>query len=158
MINMWFFAWWSFIFLMHHTPIKPIGYVTKVLFWKKKNQLPSMASERSHHLIKLLMFFGVSIQQRLSLQRCHIVGEPNLRIVQKHFFLHPRGIRLDFCILIIGDLQWEICCDHSSTFIYECIFLILAVNKDTHKSLNEFDFQIHSTNSYRVSCPWASTI
>ena len=35
-----------------------------------KNQLPSMTSKRSHHLIKLLMLIDVSIQQRLSLQRC----------------------------------------------------------------------------------------
>ena len=32
----------------------------------EKNQLPSMASKRSHHLIKLLMIILVSIQQRIS--------------------------------------------------------------------------------------------
>ena len=37
----------------------------------KKNQQPSMTSTRSRHLIKLLMLIGVSIQQRLSLQRYH---------------------------------------------------------------------------------------
>ena len=37
----------------------------------KKNQLPSMASKRSHHLIKLLMLIGISIQQSISLQRYH---------------------------------------------------------------------------------------
>ena len=31
MISMWFFVWWSFIFLMHHTPIKSIGYMTDVI-------------------------------------------------------------------------------------------------------------------------------
>ena len=30
-----------------------------------------MTSKRSHHLIKLLMFIGISIQQRISLQRYH---------------------------------------------------------------------------------------
>ena len=30
-----------------------------------------------------------------------IVGEPKSRIVQKHIFLHPKGIRLEFCILIV---------------------------------------------------------
>ena len=34
-----------------------------------KNQLPSMTSKRSHHLITRLMLIGVPIQQRLSLQR-----------------------------------------------------------------------------------------
>ena len=29
------------------------------------------------------------------------------------------------------DLQWEICSDHSITFNFECIFFILAGNKDT---------------------------
>ena len=31
MISMRFFVWWSFIFLMHHMPIKIIGYVTDVI-------------------------------------------------------------------------------------------------------------------------------
>ena len=31
MVSMLFFVWWSFTFLMHHTPIKPIGYVTDVI-------------------------------------------------------------------------------------------------------------------------------
>ena len=31
MISMGFFVWWSFIFLMHHSPIKTIGYVTDVI-------------------------------------------------------------------------------------------------------------------------------
>ena len=57
---------------MHHTHIKTIGYVTNVKrFHAEKNQLASMTSKRSHHLIKLLMIIGDSIQQRLSLQRCH---------------------------------------------------------------------------------------
>ena len=38
-----------------------------------KNKLPSMTSKRSLHLIKLLMFISVSIQQKLSLQRCHML-------------------------------------------------------------------------------------
>ena len=31
MISMRFFVWWSFIFLMHHIPIKAIAYVTDVI-------------------------------------------------------------------------------------------------------------------------------
>ena len=38
------------------------------------------------------------------------------------------------------DLQWEKCCDHSSAFIFELVFLIFAGNKDNHKSLNGFNF------------------
>ena len=34
-ISMQLFAWWSFIFLMHHTPIKTTGYVTDVIVLKK---------------------------------------------------------------------------------------------------------------------------
>ena len=30
-ISMGFFVLWSFIFLMHHSPIKTIGYVTDVI-------------------------------------------------------------------------------------------------------------------------------
>ena len=36
-----------------------------------KNQLPPMTSKRRHHLITLLMLIGMSIQQRLSVQRWH---------------------------------------------------------------------------------------
>ena len=38
------------------------------------------------------------------------------------------------------DLQWEKCCDQSSAFIFELVFLILAGNKDNQKSLNGFNF------------------
>ena len=38
-----------------------------------ENQLQSMTAKRSHRLIKLLTFIGVSIQQKLSLQRCHML-------------------------------------------------------------------------------------
>ena len=37
---------------------------------------------------------------QISVKR-QIVGEPKSRIVQKHTFLHPRGIRLKFCIMIV---------------------------------------------------------
>ena len=51
---------------------KIIGYVTDVIeIACLKKQLPSMTSKRSHHLIKLIMLIGVSIQHRLSLQRWH---------------------------------------------------------------------------------------
>ena len=50
------------------------------------------------------------------------------------------------------DLQCEICCDHSSTFFFEWIFLNLAGKKDTHKSLNEIEYPPHQTTNYRVSC------
>ena len=70
-MSMWF-VWWSFFFLMRHRPIKTIGYVTDVIeIWCWKNQLPSMTSKRSHHLNKLLMLIGISIQQSISLRRYH---------------------------------------------------------------------------------------
>ena len=72
MISMRIFVLWSYIFLMHHTPIKTIGCVTDVIeipCWK--NQLPSITSKRSHHLITLLMLIGMPIQQGHSLQRWH---------------------------------------------------------------------------------------
>ena len=73
MISMWFFVWWSFSSLMHHTSIKKtIGYVADDRdFMQKENQLPSMTSKRRHRLVKLLMLIGVSIQQRISLLRYH---------------------------------------------------------------------------------------
>ena len=48
---------------------KTISYVTDVI--ELKNQLSSMTSKRSHHLIELLALIGVSIQHRISLQRYH---------------------------------------------------------------------------------------
>ena len=45
-------------------------------FMLKKNQLPSMTSKRSHHLIKLRMLIGFSIQLRNSLQRYHRLSPP----------------------------------------------------------------------------------
>ena len=66
-----FFVWWSFIFLVHYTPIKTIGYQTDVIEISCYliNQLPSMTSKWSHHFDSLLMIIGVLIQQRISLQR-----------------------------------------------------------------------------------------
>ena len=36
------------------------------------------------------------------------------------------------------------------------IFIILAGNKDSHKGLDEFEFQLESTKDCGVTCPWAS--
>ena len=51
------------------------------------------------------------------------------------------------------DLQWGKCCDHSSAFIFDWNFSILAGNKDMHKSLDEFEFQPDQTTDYGVTCP-----
>ena len=48
--------------------------------------------------------------------------------------------------------QWEKCCDHSSAFIFEWTFFILAGNKDIYKSLDDFKFLPNSTTDYRVEC------
>ena len=68
---MWIFAWWSFTFLMHHTPIKAIDYAIDVIreFMLKTSaeNVNDVNLKRDHHLVKLLMVIGVSIQQRISL-------------------------------------------------------------------------------------------
>ena len=55
---------------MHHTPIKVIDYATDVIreFMLKTSAAVNDVNLKSgHHLIKLLMVIGVSIQQRISL-------------------------------------------------------------------------------------------
>ena len=42
----------------------------------------------------------------------------------------------------------------SSAFIFGWIFIILASNRDSYKSLNEFEFLSDPITSYWVSCPW----
>ena len=34
------------------------------------------------------------------------------------------------------------CCDHPSAFIFDWIFFILSCNKNNHKKLDEFEFQV----------------
>ena len=43
-----------------------------------------------------------------------------------------------------------------SAFIFVWIFIILAGNKDNHKSLDEFEFLSDPITNYWVSCPWVS--
>ena len=43
---------------------------------------------------------------------------------------------------ILIDLKWEKSCEHSSAFIFNWIFLILAGIKDIHESLDEFEFRL----------------
>ena len=52
------------------------------------------------------------------------------------------------------NLQWEICCGHSSVFNSDWIFFIFEGNEDMHKCLNEFEFLLEI--NYRVICPWKS--
>ena len=47
-------------------------------------------------------------------------------------------------------------CEHSSSFIFESIILILAGNEDMHESLGEFKFWPDTTTNSRVICPCAS--
>ena len=53
------------------------------------------------------------------------------------------------------DFKWEKRCDHSSTFIFQWIFIILAGNKVSHKSLDGFEFRQVSITDFGVSCPCA---
>ena len=47
-------------------------------------------------------------------------------------------------------------CEHSSSFIFDSIILILAGNKDMHESLDKFKFRPDTTTNYRVICLCAS--
>ena len=40
------------------------------------------------------------------------------------------------------------CCDHSSAFNFDWIFFILLGNKDNHKGLDEFEFQVVSASDW----------
>ena len=53
-------------------------------------------------------------------------------------------------------LELEKSCEHSSSFIFDTIILILAGNEDMHKSLDEFKFRTDTTTNFRVICPCAS--
>ena len=57
---------------------------------------------------------------------------------------------------ILIDLYWGKSCLHSSSFIFDWIFFILAGNKDNFKSLDEFEFGQNSDADFGVSCPCAS--
>ena len=48
------------------------------------------------------------------------------------------------------------CCDHSSAFILDWIFFILAGNKVNYKSLDGFQILLDQNLDCWVSCPWAS--
>ena len=51
------------------------------------------------------------------------------------------------------DLQWEKCCDHSSAFVFDWNFFILAGSNDMHESLDEFQFQPDLTTDCGVTWP-----
>ena len=51
------------------------------------------------------------------------------------------------------DLQWERCCEHSSAFISDQIFFILACKKDNYKISDEVEIQQDSTMDCEVACP-----
>ena len=44
----------------------------------------------------------------------------------------------------------------TNTFIFDWILFIVAGNKDSYKSLDEFVIQQDRTWVYGVSCPWTS--
>ena len=54
------------------------------------------------------------------------------------------------------DLLREKSCEHSISFIFDSIILILAGKKEMHKSLDEFKFRPDTTTDSRVICPCAS--
>ena len=46
-----------------------------------------------------------------------------------------------------------LCCGHSSIFVFQWIFFILAGNKDNYSILHEFEFRPDLTSDCGVSCP-----
>ena len=54
------------------------------------------------------------------------------------------------------DLQWWICCGHSSAFYFDSIFFIFAGNEDMHTCWYEFNFLPDCIIDYGVICPWTS--
>ena len=53
------------------------------------------------------------------------------------------------------DFKWEKSCEHSSSFIFDLIYLILAGN-DMHESWDEFEFRPNTTTNTSVICPCTS--
>ena len=47
----------------------------------------------------------------------------------------------------------EKCCDHSSSFIFDWIFFILAGNKKSHNISDGFEIRQDLTRDLRVTCP-----
>ena len=45
------------------------------------------------------------------------------------------------------------CCEHSSAYIFDQIFFILAGNKDNHNISDEFEIRSDPTKDCEVSCP-----
>ena len=43
--------------------------------------------------------------------------------------------------------EWEKSCEHSSSFFFDSIILILAGNKDMHERLNAFKFRLDTTTN-----------
>ena len=44
-------------------------------------------------------------------------------------------------------------CQHSSSFIFDWIFFILAGNEENYKSLDKFEFRQNSAADFGVICP-----
>ena len=50
-------------------------------------------------------------------------------------------------------LKSQYCCDHSSSFIVDWIFFILADNEKSHKIMDGFEIPQDGTMDCGVSCP-----
>ena len=53
------------------------------------------------------------------------------------------------------ELLWGKCCVHSSAFIFDQIFFILAGNENIHNISDEFEIRPDRTKDCGVSCPLA---
>ena len=57
------------------------------------------------------------------------------------------------------DLQWEKCCLHASSFIFDQIIIKVAGNQDMQFDFGpEFDFGPDQTTHFGVTCPWMTKI
>ena len=53
-------------------------------------------------------------------------------------------------------LYWRKPCDHSSSFVLNWFFFILAGNEDIHNISDGFEIRQDQTRDFGVSCLWAS--
>ena len=66
------------------------------------------------------------------------------------------GTRVSMATEVPIGLYWGTPCGHSSAFIFDRVFFILAGNKDYYNISNEFEFQPDSITDCGVSCPGMS--
>ena len=117
-----------------------------------------MATDSSYRLIMgkilwpLAPSFLIGTSSFLPVKRATIISRMRLKFGQ----IRSPSVELvaiELLEIIPIDLQWEKCCGHSSAFIFDYIFFILASFKDMRKCLNVFKFRPDFINNYGIICP-----